>query len=469
MVPKLRPCDVSLRYRWQMKIVDAVTVALLQDGDLLMTHRLPEMTAFGGYFAFPGGKVDAEDDLTPPAALERKLPDVAPRLLRALARECAEELAIDLDALADAGEIIELIDLGTALTPPIAERRFNTHFFKLVLRNRPTLVVDPREASDARWAPPAEWLKRYNQGRLLVAPPTRATVRALGASVDATHVPDLGAGSHDDDKGARLIEPLAGVRILPVRSHTLPPAHHTNAFVLGDMQSHRILVDPSPASDDDLEMLVARVADIGVHEVFITHHHPDHWERADTVATRLGATVGMSAETRRRIRGSHPDAFADIEIHEYREGDVVCRWQGEEVKVIEVPGHDPGQLALMPESRQWCLVSDLIQGIGTVVIPEDGGNMADYFASMQRVIDLDPAVVLPSHGMAMGGTYRIKATLDHRKQREAQILALSEQGQSVAEMLPQLYVGLDPRLEPLAAMNIRMHLNKLRDEGRLAA
>lgn len=88
MVPKLRPCDVSLRYRWQMKIVDAVTVALLQDGDLLMTHRLPEMTAFGGYFAFPGGKVDAEDDLTPPAALERKLPDVAPRLLRALARVC---------------------------------------------------------------------------------------------------------------------------------------------------------------------------------------------------------------------------------------------------------------------------------------------------------------------------------------------------------------------------------------------
>lgn len=451
-----------------MKIVDAVTVALIHDGALLMTHRQPEMPAFGGYFAFPGGKVDAEDERTPPAALERRMPEVAPRLLRALARECDEELGIDLDALADSGDILELLDLGTALTPPIAERRFNTHFFKLVLRSRPSLTVDVREASDAFWTPPTELVRRYEQGRLLVAPPTRATLRALAASLAATTIPGLD-GVDRNEGGQRLIEPLAGVRILPVRSHTLPPAQHTNAFLLGDMQSHRILVDPSPASDEDLELLVARAAEIGVHEVFITHHHADHWERADTVAMRLGATVGMSIETRKRIRDRHPAAFADIEIHEYREGDVICRWQGEEVKVLEVPGHDPGQLALMPESRQWCLVGDLIQGIGTVVIPEDGGNMADYFASMQRVIDLDPAVILPSHGMAMGGTYRIAATLDHRKQREADILRLSQLGQSVGEILPQLYAGLDPRLEPLAAMNIRMHLNKLRDEGRIAA
>ena len=170
-----------------MKIVDAVTVALIHDGALLMTHRQPEMPAFGGYFAFPGGKVDAEDEQTPPAALERRMPEVAPRLLRALARECDEELGIHLDALADSGEILELLDLGTALTPPIAERRFNTHFFKLVLRSRPTLTVDVREASDAFWTPPTELVRRYEQGRLLVAPPTRATLRAL-ATVSYTHL-----------------------------------------------------------------------------------------------------------------------------------------------------------------------------------------------------------------------------------------------------------------------------------------
>lgn len=451
-----------------MNIVDAVTVALIQNGELLMTRRQPAMPAFGGYHAFPGGKVDPADDLTPPSALERRMPAVTPRLLRALARECDEELGIDLDALTEAGEILELIDLGTALTPPIQARRFNTHFFKLVLKGRPILTVDEQEAAEAHWHPPSVWLERYRKGRLLVAPPTRATLEALGASLDATQIPGLDAVSRNSS-GQPLIEPMAGVRLLPVRSHTLPPAQHTNAFLLGDMQSHRILVDPSPASDADLEALVARVAEIGVHEVFITHHHPDHWERADVVAARLGATVGMSAETRKRIRAQHPERFADIEIHEYREGDVICRWQGEEVKILEVPGHDAGQLALMPESRQWCLVSDLIQGLGTVVIPEDGGHMADYFASMQRIIDLDPAVILPSHGMAMGGTYRIAETLLHRKQREADILRLYREGRSEAEILPQLYTALDPRLEPLAAMNIRMHLNKLRDEGLLAA
>lgn len=451
-----------------MKIVDAVTVVLIHDGQLLMTRRQPAMPAFGGYHAFPGGKVDPADELAPPAALEARMPAVAPRLLRALSRECEEELGINLDAMADAGEIRELVNLGVALTPPIAARRFNTHFFKLVLGTRPHLTVDEGEAAEATWAAPADWVARYRAGRLLVAPPTRAALEALADSIDTRVVTLLDAVNRTTGQQP-LIEPVAGVRILPVRSHTLPPAQHTNAFLLGDMQSHRILVDPSPATDADLEALVARVADIGVHEVFITHHHPDHWERADVVATRLGASVGMSAETRKRIRGQHPQAFADIEIHEYREGDMVCRWQGEPVTVLEVPGHDAGQLALMPESRQWCLVSDLIQGIGTVVIPEDGGNMADYFASMQRVIDLDPAVLLPSHGMAMGGTFRIAETLRHRKQREVDILRLHQQGKDVTQILPQLYVGLDPRLEPLAAMNIRMHLNKLRDEGRLAA
>ena len=44
-----------------MKIVDAVTATLFHEGELLMTRRQPALPAFGGFHAFPGGKVDAAD------------------------------------------------------------------------------------------------------------------------------------------------------------------------------------------------------------------------------------------------------------------------------------------------------------------------------------------------------------------------------------------------------------------------
>ncbi len=452
-----------------MKIVDAVTATLFHQGELLMTRRQPAMPAFGGFHAFPGGKVDADDRIAPchPALRQLAGDAVEAAVLCALARELQEELGIDLAALADSGEIEAVHLIGTALTPAHQPLRFNTYFLRIDLARRPELAVDARETAEVFWATPAELVARYRAGELLMAPPTRITVQALAEDPQATHIANLDATSRGH--GMPILEPLVGVRQLPVRSHTLPPAQHTNCFLLGDMASHRILVDPSPASDEEMERLIEAVTPIGVHEVFITHHHPDHSERAERIAERLNLTIGMSADTRHRLMRTKPSFFNDIEIHLYQEGDVVCRWLGQPVRVLEVPGHDAGQLALMPESRAWCLVGDLIQGIGTVVIPEEEGDMRAYFDSLQRIIDLNPRVLLPSHGNALGETYRLAETLKHRQLREAQILALHQQGLAVDAMLPKVYAGVDEKLWPLARQNIRMHLRKLAQEGRLAA
>jgi glyoxylase-like metal-dependent hydrolase (beta-lactamase superfamily II) len=137
------------------------------------------------------------------------------------------------------------------------------------------------------------------------------------------------------------------------------------------------------------------------------------------------------------------------------------------VRLYAVPGHDEGQLAPMPDSLTWCIVSDLIQGVGTVVVGGPEGNMRKYFESLQRVIDLDPQIIIPSHGPAFGSTYRIKETLKHRLQREEQVFSLHQAGQSAQQMLGEIYKGLDPRLAPLALINIQSHLQKLGEEGRI--
>lgn len=442
---------------------DAVTAVLLHGDELYLVRRHPALPAFSGYHAFPGGKVDRTD-------LDEPLPGAlfeghAPRLLRALARELQEELGFDLFDAAGRGHVEELLNLGEITTPAFAPLRFRTWFFKLVLRERPRFVPDPGEATEGGWLKVSEWRRRYAAGRLLAAPPTTLAIDALAGDLSLRALPPF-PGTFDPERDVPWVEPLAGLRILLVRSNTLPPATHTNVFWLGGDGAPRVLVDPSPADRDELGRLCRSLDAFGVDLVFLTHHHPDHREFADEIARRYDVPIGMSADTRERIaRKSGAAFFEGLDVRIYAEGDALTRWQGESVRLLAVPGHDEGQLAPMAESRAWCIVGDLIQGIGTVVIAPPEGDMRKYFASLRRVIDLDPAVIIPSHGMALGGTHFLRMALRHREEREEQIRSRHAAGRSEDQILADVYQGIDPRLLPLARLNIRSHLAKLREEG----
>jgi len=445
---------------------DAVTAVLLHGDELYLVRRQPALPAFGGYHAFPGGKVDRADADAPLAGA--LFEGHAPRLLRALARELQEELGFDLWSAAERGHVAELLNLGEITTPAFAPLRFRTWFFKVVLRERPQLDLDPGEATEGAWLKVSEWRRRYASGRLLAAPPTSITIDALARDLTLAALPPF-PGTFDPARDIPWVEPLAGLRILLVRSNTLPPAEHTNVFWMGGAGAPRVIIDPSPADRDELGRLYRSLDAFGVDLVFLTHHHPDHREFADEIARRYGVPLGLSADTRERIaRKAGPGFFDGLDVRIYGEGDELTRWQGESVRLLAVPGHDEGQLAPMAESLAWCIVGDLIQGIGTVVIAPPEGDMRKYFASLKRIIELDPGVIIPSHGMALGGTHYLKQALRHREERESQILVRHEAGLPEDQILDEVYRGIDPRLLPLARLNIRSHMTKLREDGVIA-
>ncbi len=444
-----------------LTVRDAVTAVLCCGSNILMARRQPELPSFSGYMAFPGGKIEAAD-ATGSTALS--CADAESRVLVGLVRELQEELGIDLNALVAAGQVLAVHVLGCATTPPITALRFCTRFLRIDLSCQPLVTLDTREHSEAVWATPAEWLARYQTGTLLMAPPTLDVVSALAENAAHNSCLDLQNDGPADE--CRMLQPLAGFRMIPVRSNTLPPATHTNAFLIGD--SYKVLIDPSPADRDELARLYKLIDRVGCDEVMLTHHHRDHRQFANEIAARYDVPLALSDTTRRYIQAELPGYFGDLLLRTYVEGDVVTRWLGQPVRVVAVPGHDEGQLALMPDNRAWFIVGDLIQGIGTVVIAKPEGNMARYFATLQKVIALDPAVIVPSHGMAMGTTYRLQATLNHRRLREAAVLSLYREGKTADAMLPLLYHDVDSRLWPYARMNIDAHLDKLREEGQLA-
>ena len=315
------------------------------------------------------------------------------------------------------------------------------------------------------------WYRQDLRGGIICVAPTRYILQRLAEPPADGKALTFSLRARDGDD-LHLFEMVRGLRLIAVPSHTLPPADETNAFLLGDDDAHRVLVDPSPRDEDAAARLRRAVDRAGaLHEIFITHHHPDHRERANRLSHEWNVPLSMSVRTRelieKRSGAQWFDGVPEVRIRE--DGEVLTHSLGEPVRMIAVPGHDAGQMALMPDSRAWCIVGDLIQGVGTVVVGGEEGDMQLYFESLQRIIDLDPAAIVPSHGTVMGTTFRLRETLKHRRLREEQVLGLHRQGLGLDDMLERMYQGTPAALLPLARINIESHLGKLDREGRLSA
>ena len=210
------------------------------------------------------------------------------------------------------------------------------------------------------------------------------------------------------------------------------------------------------------------IKDKEIDAIFLTHHHPDHHHFSNQLALKLKIPIILSQDTQQRLTEKHGESyFKDVELRNASENEEVTHWHGSVVRVYEIPGHDAGQLGLAPDSMAWFIVGDLIQGIGTVVISAPEGDMATYFDTLEKVIVLNPEVIIPSHGIPMRSTHRLQETLKHRRERESQILKLHKSGKSKKDILDQLYAEVDPHLHHLSTKNIESHLAKLHKEKRI--
>ena len=80
-------------------------------------------------------------------------------------------------------------------------------------------------------------------------------------------------------------------------------------------------------------------------------------------------------------------------------------------------------------------------------------------------------MVLPAHGAVIHDAVAlIDGYLQHRQQREDQVLAALAEGHDTIEAITgRIYTTLDAALVPLAREGVLAHLRKLADEGRVAA
>ncbi len=484
--------------------------------EVFWVRRSPELRFMGGWYAFPGGTLgrgDAEIEVAgcpagtapglasaaEPEADPELPPDLVPGLVACALRELFEETGLllatdvpDLQIAAAArrrlldGEVgfqallaehrwpltaAELVFAGRWMTPPLAPLRFDNRFFLLRWERhhsqQPEIV--PGELAAGEWIAPAEALARWRRGEVLMAPPIVHILKVL-----AEDGPEDGLGRLRDPAETHLgplrrVEFRPGVVLLPLRTPTLPPATHTNAFLLGTGEA--VLVDPAtPLADEQarLRRALAAFAAGGqrISAIWLTHHHPDHVGAVEELRRELGVPVL-----------AHPDSAAPLARCGIRlDGELVdgqrVELAGEPpfpVRVLHTPGHTRGHLCFFDESGGSLLAGDLVSALSTIVIDPPEGDMEAYLRSLGRMIELAPRTLFPAHGpVILDAVGKLEEYRAHRLERERQVLAAWRAGRrSAAEMVGEIYAEVPRHLHPVAERQVGAHLERLRGLGEL--
>ena len=249
-----------------------------------------------------------------------------------------------------------------------------------------------------------------------------------------------------------LLPVLPGVSRIVADNPSRMTYHGTNTYLLEGDDGVTVL-DPGPDSAAHVADIV-RLAPGPIVRILLSHTHRDHF----------GAVAALKQQTGAPTLGWHQsadDAFTpDVKIHD---GETVVG-----MEAVFTPGHAADHLCFArPDGVLFS--ADHVMGWSSSIVSPPGGNMADYFASLQRLLARSETTYLPGHGPALTDPHPyVTALLDHRIARENAIAAALEKGPNTSVgLVESLYSKIDPILKMAAERNVLAHLMKLQGEGRV--
>ena len=224
------------------------------------------------------------------------------------------------------------------------------------------------------------------------------------------------------------------------------------------------LVDAGVGESGHLEALQAALAGTTLASVLVTHGHSDHASGAVAIAGRMpGARFFKMPWAERDVRWA-------VDWRPIADGDRIPAGDGL-LTAVHTPGHAPDHLCFWDAASRTLFGGDLVIHGSSVVIPAArGGDLSAYLASLERILALDPARVLPAHGRVIDRPAPLlRAYIARRRKREEQILGLLDGGAaSIDAIVARLYAGLHDSLVPHARETVLAHLQKLERERRAA-
>ena len=303
------------------------TMTLTRNGEngieVLLGLRADTMPAFPGFWAFPGGGLSRVDSTS-----VDELPQLDgehAKAVAAMSREMVEELgfawdgkkliSVDLESrrkvIEDKSNWLPLVKSGKIpcsqdsikvisrrITPPFAPVSFDNVFLHLHAGEKKECpqfdLEEQTEFVDAMWDTPSNIFEKWMRHEIKVAPPVVSLLHTFIKMI-AKHGNNIEAISAElsfTKPGKRAIWFAYGVEVLPVQTATLPPATHTNCYIVGEPNREFILVDPAIKLREDMEKLANAVDRHGgeMKGILFTHGHSDHLADWDLLERSIRCT-----------------------------------------------------------------------------------------------------------------------------------------------------------------------------------
>ncbi|WP_454796707.1 MBL fold metallo-hydrolase [Novosphingobium lindaniclasticum] len=236
----------------------------------------------------------------------------------------------------------------------------------------------------------------------------------------------------------------------------------TQTYLVGDGADVAV-IDPGPADPEHIEAILEAVGKARIAAICCTHTHRDHSPATVPLKALTGAPIVGCAPLTLDDDGPRADAAFDPDYRPDRvlaDGETISG-EGWTLEAVATPGHTSNHLCFALPETGAMFTGDHVMGWSTSVVSPPDGDMTAYLASLQKLYEREQdAIYFPAHGPAVEKPRQlVRGMIGHRRQRERQILRQIEAGrETIAEMVPLMYKGVDEKLWPAAGRSVLAHL-----------
>jgi glyoxylase-like metal-dependent hydrolase (beta-lactamase superfamily II) len=275
-----------------------------------------------------------------------------------------------------------------------------------------------------------------------------------------------------EPRHGQAVPVASGVQRVTVNNPSPFTFHGTNSYIVG--ADTVAVIDPGPENDAHFQALMTALAGRPVSHIVCTHTHRDHSPLARRLKEATGALIVAEGPHRpaRPLHDGETNPFAESSDTDFSpdiilgDGEAI-EGDGWRLSGVATPGHTANHMAFALDAEGVLFSGDHVMAWATSIVAPPDGAMADYMASLDRLLLRDDRIYLPGHGGPVRDPLAFcRGLRTHRRMRERAVLERIRLGDRlIPDMVQAIYRDTDPRLHGAAALSVLAHIEDLVDKG----